>query len=96
MDKWVEAADWIIWQLCGKYVRNICTAGYKGIYQDGKYPTKEYLAALNPKFENFITEKLEHELGALGACAGTLTAEAANGPDFLKELQLQLATWMHT
>ena len=77
MDKWVEAADWIIWQLCGKYVRNICTAGYKGIYQDGKYPTKEYLAALNPKFENFIAEKLEHELGALGACAGTLTAEAS-------------------
>ncbi len=41
MDKWVEAADWIIWQLCGKYVRNICTARYKGIYQDGKYPTKD-------------------------------------------------------
>jgi L-ribulokinase len=77
MDKWVEAADWIIWQLCGKYVRNICTAGYKGIYQDGKYPTKEYLASLNPKFENFIAEKLEHELGALGSCAGTLTAEAS-------------------
>jgi len=77
MDKWVEAADWIIWQLCGRYVRNICTAGYKGIYQDGKYPSKEYLAALNPKFENFISEKLEHEIGQLGAVAGTLTAEAA-------------------
>jgi L-ribulokinase len=77
MDKWVEAADWIIWQLCGKYVRNICTAGYKGIYQDGKYPSKEYLATLNPKFENFISEKLEHEIGQLGAIAGTLTAEAA-------------------
>jgi L-ribulokinase len=77
MDKWVEAADWIIWQLCGKYIRNICTAGYKGIYQDGKYPSKEFLASLNPKFENFITEKLAHEIGQLGAVAGTLTAEAA-------------------
>ena len=77
MDKWVEAADWIIWQLCGKYVRNICTAGYKGIYQDGMYPSKEYLATLNPKFENFISEKLEHEIGQLGAIAGTLTTEAA-------------------
>ena len=77
MDKWVEAADWIIWQLCGTYVRNICTAGYKGIYQDGKYPSKEYLAALNPKFENFISEKLEHEIGQLGAVAGKLTAQAA-------------------
>jgi len=77
MDKWVEAADWIIWQLCGKYIRNICTAGYKGIYQDGKYPSKEFLASLNPKFENFITEKLAHEIGQLGAVAGSLTAEAA-------------------
>lgn len=78
MEKWVEAADWITWQLCGKYVRNICTAGYKGIYQDGKYPTREYLTALNSKFGNFISEKLAHEIGQLGALAGTLTAEAAN------------------
>lgn len=77
MDKWVEAADWIIWQLCGKYIRNICTAGYKGIYQDGNYPSKDYLAALNPKFENFVTDKLEHEIGKLGERAGGLTAEAA-------------------
>ena len=26
MDKWVEASDWIVWQLCGTYVRNACTA----------------------------------------------------------------------
>lgn len=77
MDKWIEAADWIIWQLCGKYLRNICTAGYKGIYQDGKYPSRDYLAALNPKFADFISEKLEREIGQLGAMAGTLTAEAA-------------------
>ena len=31
MDHWVEAADWIVWQLTGRYVRNACTAGYKGI-----------------------------------------------------------------
>ncbi len=77
MDKWIEAADWIIWQLCGKYLRNICTAGYKGIYQDGKYPSKDYLAALNPGFADFISEKLQNEIGQLGATAGTLTAEAA-------------------
>ena len=26
MAHWVEAADWIIWRLCGTYVRNICTS----------------------------------------------------------------------
>ena len=54
MDRWVEAADWIIWQLCGTYVRNACTAGYKGILQDGSYPSPEFLAALNPEFADFV------------------------------------------
>ena len=39
MDHWVEAADWIVWQLCGQYVRNACSAGYKGIWQDDAYPS---------------------------------------------------------
>jgi L-ribulokinase len=77
MDHWVEAADWIIWQLTGRYVRNACTAGYKGIYQDGAYPSHEFLAALNPAFERFADDKVEHEIGELGAAAGTLSAEAA-------------------
>jgi len=77
MYKFVEAADWIIWQLCGKYVRNACTAGYKGNLQDGEYPSKEFFAALNPGFANFAVEKLDHEIGQLGAEAGKLTAEAA-------------------
>ena len=77
MYKFVEAADWIVWQLCGKYVRNACTAGYKGNLQDGEYPSKEFFAALNPGFANFAVEKLDHEIGQLGAEAGKLTAEAA-------------------
>ncbi|HSO03704.1 MAG TPA: ribulokinase [Candidatus Limnocylindrales bacterium] len=77
MDRWVEAADWIIWQLCGTYVRNACTAGYKGILQDGAYPSSEFLAALNPGFADFVAAKLEHPIGQLGARAGGLTSEAA-------------------
>ncbi|MEE2521949.1 ribulokinase [Pseudarthrobacter sp. J75] len=77
MDHWVEAADWIVWQLCGEYVRNACTAGYKGIFQDGAYPSQEFLAALNPDFAGFVGEKVEHRIGRLGEAAGTLTAEAA-------------------
>jgi L-ribulokinase len=77
MDRWVEAADWIVWQLCGRYLRNACTAGYKGIYQDGKYPGQDFLAALNPAFAGFAEQKLAHEIGQLGAAAGRLTAQAA-------------------
>ena len=77
MDHWVEAADWIVWQLTGTYVRNACTAGYKGIYQDGEYPSEDYLAALNPDFSGFVRDKLEHTIGQLGSPAGTLSARAA-------------------
>jgi len=52
-ERWIEAADWIIWQLCGTETRNTCTAGYKGIYQDGHYPAEDYLKALNPAFADF-------------------------------------------
>ncbi|MEO3778900.1 ribulokinase [Micromonospora sp. B11E3] len=76
-ERWVEAADWIVWQLCGRYVRNACTAGYKGILQDGTYPTPEFLAALNPGFARFVVDKLEHPIGQLGEAAGRLTAQAA-------------------
>ncbi|WP_052077737.1 ribulokinase [Rhodococcoides fascians] len=77
MDRWVEAADWIVWQLCGNYVRNACTAGYKGIYQDGKYPSVDFLTELAAGFAGFVADKLDQPLGELGSRAGTLTAEAA-------------------
>ncbi|KQU67990.1 ribulokinase [Phycicoccus sp. Root101] len=77
MAHFVEAADWIVWQLCGTYVRNACTAGYKGIYQDGEYPSREFLTALNPEFASFVEDKLAHRIGQLGEAAGSLTAEAA-------------------
>ena len=77
MDHWVEAADWIVWQLTGSYVRNACTAGYKGILQDGVYPSRDFLAALNPDFASFVEDKVEHEIGQLGSAAGTLSAAAA-------------------
>ncbi|HUY47960.1 MAG TPA: ribulokinase [Streptosporangiaceae bacterium] len=76
-ERWIEAADWIIWQLCGAETRNACTAGYKGIYQDGHYPSPDYLAALNPRFASFASGKLAHPVSPLGARAGSLTAEAA-------------------
>jgi L-ribulokinase len=76
-ERWIEAADWIIWQLTGSETRNACTAGYKGIWQDGHYPSREFLAALNPDFAGFADDKLTHPISALGTKAGTLTAEAA-------------------
>lgn len=75
-DRWIEAADWIIWQLTGAENRNLCTAGYKGIHQDGRYPDEAFLASLHPDFAGF-TAKLEHPLSQLGAPAGTVSKAAA-------------------
>ena len=77
MDRWIEGADWIIWQLCGEETHNKCTAGYKAIYQDGQWPSREYLAALDERFAGFVEEKVEHELSDLGGRAGSLTEQAA-------------------
>jgi L-ribulokinase len=77
MDRFVEAADWIVWQLCGVELRNACTAGYKGIYQDGRYPSADYLGALNPGFAGFAADKLSPAIAQLGARAGGLSAQAA-------------------
>ncbi|MET8541979.1 ribulokinase, partial [Kitasatospora sp. NPDC004799] len=76
-ERWIEAADWIVWQLTGAESRNTCTAGYKGILQEGEYPSEEYLAALNPDFADFARTRLAHPLSALGSRVGSLTAEAA-------------------
>lgn len=76
-ERWIEAADWIVWQLTGRETRNACTAGYKGLHQDGAYPSAGYLAALHPGFADFAATRLAHPLSPLGSRAGALTAEAA-------------------
>jgi L-ribulokinase len=74
---WVEAADWIVWQMTGVYVRNACTAGYKGQFVDGAYPSASYFADLNPAFADFAATRLDTPIGQLGAAAGALTSQAA-------------------
>jgi L-ribulokinase len=75
--RWIEAADWIVWQLAGRETRNACTAGYKGIYQNGQYPSPDFLARLNPAFAGFAQDKLARTVTPLGSRAGSLTGQAA-------------------
>jgi len=76
-DRILEAADWAVWQLTGVESRNTCTAGYKAIYQDGKFPEREYFAALHPAMADIVDTKMSRTLLPLGAKAGGLTEEAA-------------------
>ncbi len=78
MDFFVEAADWVIWQLTGNFVRNNCTAGYKAIWskKDG-FPSNDFFKELSPKLENVIETKMSGEIVSIGKRAGFITEKAA-------------------
>jgi L-ribulokinase len=76
-DRFIEAADWVVWQLCGTETRNTCTAGYKMMLQDGAYPSSEFFAALDPHFATVIEDKVGRSFARLGDVAGTLTGAMA-------------------
>jgi L-ribulokinase len=77
-DRLIEAADWIVWQLTGVETRNSCTAGYKAMWskQDG-FPGEAYFAALDPRFEHVVDEKLSRRVVPIGDRAGGLSPQAA-------------------
>jgi len=78
MDRFIEAADWIIWQLCGRETRNSCTAGYKEIWNKKTgFPPDEFFNALSPKLAHVVDEKFSRVITPLGTKAGEITPKAA-------------------
>lgn len=79
MDRFIEAADWIVWQLTGNETRNSCTAGYKALWHKQKgFPSNEFFKALHPKLENLVEEKLSRNILPLGSKAGEINEYAAS------------------
>lgn len=77
-DRYLEAADWIVWQLTGQEKRNACTAGYKAIWNKQKgYPNRDFFAALHPALADVVETKLSQEIYPLGEKAGGLTPKMA-------------------
>ncbi len=76
-DRLIEAADWVIWQLCGVETRNACTAGYKALVQDEGYPARDYFAALNEGLADVVDMKMSRDLAQPGERAGGLSETAA-------------------
>ena len=73
----VEATDWIVWQLTGQLMRNSCTAGYKALWdpQNG-IPSLAYFTRVHPNFTH-PGEKLGHTFYPVGTPAGTLSPAMA-------------------
>jgi L-ribulokinase len=74
----IEACDWVVWQLTEVESRNACAAGYKAMWskRDG-FPPPAYFAAVDPRFEHVVEEKLSRTLLPPGARAGGLSERAA-------------------
>jgi L-ribulokinase len=76
-DGFIEATDWIVWQLTGNERRQSCTAGYKAMWSPEEgLPSAEYFAAAYPGFDR-PAAKLGSEFAPLGTRAGTLRPELA-------------------
>ena len=77
-DRFIEAADWVVWQLTGKETRNNTSAGYKAIWsrRDG-FPPDAFFKALDPRLEHVVDGKMQRKIDFIGHKAGELTEAAA-------------------
>lgn len=76
--RFVEASDWVVASLTGRFVRGACAAGYKGMWsrRDGP-PGEKFLERLDPRLARFFVEKTPGDVVAAGVAAGGLTREWA-------------------
>jgi L-ribulokinase len=55
-DTFIDAGDWMVHQLTGRFTRNSCAAGYKGLWNaDLGFPSKDFLAALDRQSATLTT-----------------------------------------
>lgn len=78
MDYFPEACDWMVFQLCGKWVQSSSGAGYKAMWSkaDG-FPSPDFFRALDPRLENVVQEKLGFPVQAIGTKAGEVSKAGA-------------------
>ena len=73
----IEATDWVVWQLTGHERRSACPAAYKALWSpDEGIPSREFFEAAYPGFSR-PAEKLGRQFYPLGTSAGNLGAEWA-------------------
>lgn len=74
----VDAGDWLVWQLTGNLTRSACQAGYKGLWsaEDG-WPCDEFLSELDPRLSGFFSARVAGPVLPVGQRAGGLTEEMA-------------------
>ena len=78
VDRYMEAGDWLVMRLTGAEARSSCLAGYKALWSKrAGYPDDAFFAALDPRLERVIDEKLSRDVRFVCTRAGVLTDEGA-------------------
>ncbi len=74
--RFVEAGDWIVWNLTGVECCSACAAGFKFMYDAEKgYPEKEFFRELDGRLENIIGGKISVNVNNLSKPVGYVTDE---------------------
>jgi L-ribulokinase len=69
----IDAGDWVVHQITGRFTRNSCAAGYKGLWNaDLGFPSRDFLGALDPAIRD-LDDKWLKNIVQPGRCAGTVT-----------------------
>ena len=76
--RFIEAGDWIVWQLTGVEAHSVCTTGFKAAWSasDG-YPTDDFFLECNEKLAQTIKAKLPKNIITMDKAAGYITDSAA-------------------
>lgn len=88
----VEAVDWIVWQLTGVLRRSTCTAGYKAMWSENEgLPSKAFFRVVHEDFTR-PDEKLGNVFYPVGSQAGTVTNSLAKDLGLRPETAVAVGT----
>lgn len=77
-DRFIEAADWIVWQLIGEETHSVCTTGFKAIWNEEEgYPCREFFRNLDKRLEYLIGTKVSEHIITMNKPAGRLSKKGA-------------------
>lgn len=91
-ERYIEACDWVVWQLTGVERRAACVAGYKAFWDPEEGFPDEFLASLHPELAGVVDSRMQRDLRPLGERAGGLTEEWAAALGLAPDTAVAIAT----
>jgi L-ribulokinase len=80
-ERFIEAGDWIVWQMTGREKRGLSASGFKAMRVCGessdRFPSSNFFEGLDPRLRDVVETKIQSDFLAPGASAGGLTAAMA-------------------